>query len=83
MFAVDATVQRSADGGDEKTVVAKTVVDPVKTPTKVDAASLAPRFEFGKLAEDFQLQQAMNQLKGQPVIGAVKSMQAAARADKP
>jgi carboxyl-terminal processing protease len=69
-------------GATTDSVVAKTAVDPAPAPKKVDAASLAPRFEFGKLAEDFQLQQAMNQLKGQPVIGAAKSMQAAAT-DKP
>ncbi|MEO6749292.1 MAG: S41 family peptidase, partial [Casimicrobiaceae bacterium] len=69
--------------GDADAALAKTVVEPPKPPAKVDAASLAPRFEFGKLPEDFQLQQAMNQLKGQPVIGAAKSMQAAATAAKP
>jgi len=70
--------------GDADTALAKAVVvEPPKPPVKVDAASLVPRFEFGKLPEDFQLQQAMNQLKGQPVIGAAKSMQAAASVAKP
>ncbi|HXU51573.1 MAG TPA: S41 family peptidase [Casimicrobiaceae bacterium] len=46
---------------------------------KLDATALAPRFEFGKLPEDFQLVQAMNQLKGLPVSGSAKSMRADAK----
>ena len=34
-----------------------------------------PRFEFGA-AEDFQLQQAMNHLKGEPVIASTKAVAA-------
>ncbi len=49
-----------------------------KKPARSDAAAQAPRFEFGKLGEDFQLQQAMNQLKGQPVIAASKTLSASA-----
>jgi hypothetical protein len=36
-----------------------------------------PRFEFGA-SDDFVLQQAMNHLKGQPVIASTKAMAAAA-----
>ena len=38
----------------------------------------APRFEFGS-ADDFQLTQAMNQLKGQPVIASAKAVSAQAK----
>jgi carboxyl-terminal processing protease len=38
----------------------------------------APRFEFGS-AEDFQLAQAMNHLKGQPVIASSKALSAQAK----
>jgi carboxyl-terminal processing protease len=38
----------------------------------------APRFEFGS-AEDFQLTQAMNHLKGQPVIASAKAVAAQAK----
>jgi len=61
-------------------VVARTTPDTApQAKPKLDAASLAPRFEFGKLPEDFQLEQAMNQLKGLPVSGAAKSMRAEAK----
>ena len=40
---------------------------------KATAEPLAPRFEFGA-ADDFQLAQAMNLLKGQPVVASVKSV---------
>jgi carboxyl-terminal processing protease len=42
---------------------------------KGEAAPPLPRFEFGS-AEDFQLQQAVNHLKGLPVIASVKSIAA-------
>ena len=42
------------------------------------AQPLPPRFEFGA-ADDFQLQQAMNHLKGQPVIASTKSVAAQAK----
>ncbi|HET9341083.1 MAG TPA: S41 family peptidase [Casimicrobiaceae bacterium] len=35
----------------------------------------APRFDFGS-AEDFQLKQAMNHLKGEPVVASIKSVAA-------
>jgi carboxyl-terminal processing protease len=41
-----------------------------------DAQPMPPRFEFGA-ADDFQLAQAMNHLKGQPVIASIKSVAAA------
>jgi carboxyl-terminal processing protease len=42
---------------------------------RVEPASLVPRFQFGD-AEDFQLQQALNQLKGLPVIASTKAVAA-------
>ena len=42
---------------------------------KAAAESTLPRFEFGA-ADDFQLAQAMNHLKGQPVIVSAKSVSA-------
>ncbi len=42
---------------------------------KLEAAALAPRFQFGA-PEDFQLQQALNQLKGLPVIASTKAVAA-------
>src|SRR6185295_6063173 len=41
---------------------------PVPMSEKVEVDTLPPRFQFGTLPEDFQLKQAMNQLKGEPVI---------------
>ena len=41
-----------------------------------------PRFEFGG-DDDFQLKQAMNQLKGLPVIASTKAVQAQATQTKP
>jgi carboxyl-terminal processing protease len=40
---------------------------------RIEPASLVPRFQFGD-TEDFQLQQAMNQLKGLPVIASTKAV---------
>jgi carboxyl-terminal processing protease len=42
-------------------------------------AAAPPRFEFGS-PEDFQLAQAMNQLKGQPVIASTKAVSAQVKA---
>jgi carboxyl-terminal processing protease len=42
---------------------------------RIEPASLVPRFQFGD-AEDFQLQQAMNQLKGLPVTASTKAVAA-------
>jgi carboxyl-terminal processing protease len=49
-----------------------------KPVAKVDAEALPPRFEFGA-NDDFQLKQAMNQLKGLPVTASVKSVAAQAK----
>jgi carboxyl-terminal processing protease len=51
-------------------------------PTKTEPAALAPRFQFGA-PEDFQLQQAMNQLKGLPVITSTKAVAANAVPEAP
>jgi carboxyl-terminal processing protease len=44
-----------------------------------DKAAAAPRFEFGVLPEDFQLRQALNQLKGEPVVASIKAHSAQAK----
>jgi carboxyl-terminal processing protease len=44
-----------------------------------DKPAAAPRFEFGVLPEDFQLRQALNQLKGEPVLASVKALSAQAK----
>jgi carboxyl-terminal processing protease len=49
-----------------------------KSVVKVDAEALLPRFEFGA-NDDFQLKQAMNQLKGLPVTASVKAVAAQAK----
>ena len=49
---------------------------------KAEVAPKLPRFEFGA-ADDFQLQQAMNHLKGQPVVTSTKAMSAANSAVPP
>jgi carboxyl-terminal processing protease len=55
-----------------------------KAPAKADPAAKPeaqaplPRFEFGA-ADDFQLRQAMNHLKGQPVIASTRSLAAQAK----
>jgi len=49
-----------------------------KPVAKVDAEALAPRFEFGA-SDDFQLKQAINQLKGQPVMASSKAVSALAK----
>jgi carboxyl-terminal processing protease len=45
---------------------------------KAEPQPLPPRFEFGA-ADDFQLAQAMNHLKGQPVIASIKTVAAQAK----
>jgi carboxyl-terminal processing protease len=49
-----------------------------KPVAKVDAETLPPRFEFGA-SDDFQLQQAINQLKGQPVTTSGRAVSAQAK----
>ncbi len=46
-----------------------------KPAAKVEAEALPPRFEFGT-ADDFQLKQALNQLKGQPVLASNRALAA-------
>ncbi|HSS69862.1 MAG TPA: S41 family peptidase [Casimicrobiaceae bacterium] len=57
----------------------KAAVSPAKTDAKpvakVDAEALPPRFEFGA-ADDFQLKQAVNQLKGLPINASIKTVSA-------
>jgi carboxyl-terminal processing protease len=57
----------------------KVAVSPAKTDgkpvAKVDAEALPPRFEFGA-ADDFQLTQAVNKLKGLPINASVKTVSA-------
>ena len=60
----------------------QSVATPVKpplpvTPDGVQAAPPPPRIDFGS-DEDFQLKQALNQLKGSPVITSTKALQAQA-----
>jgi carboxyl-terminal processing protease len=52
--------------------------DAEKARTTASGAGAAARFEFGS-AEDFQLTQAMNQLKGQPVIASARAVSAQAK----
>ena len=49
-----------------------------KPVAKVAAEALAPPLDFGS-ADDFQLKQALNQLKGQPVTASVKAVAAQAK----
>jgi carboxyl-terminal processing protease len=51
---------------------------PATTAKPAEAQPQAPRFEFGA-TDDFQLTQAMNHLKGQPVISSTKSLAAQAK----
>lgn len=84
-LAVPGTPGAAADADAAKadTAAAKAALAaPVKTALPKAAPtpeSLVPRFEFGVLPDDFQLRQAMNQLKGEPVVGAIKSLQAEAK----
>ena len=49
-----------------------------RAPQRADAEPQPPRFEFGA-TDDFQLNQALNQLKGQPVVGSSKAVSAQAK----
>ena len=46
-----------------------------KTNEQTASEPQPPRFEFGA-PEDFQLTQAMNHLKGQPVVASTKALSA-------
>jgi len=85
----EANLENHLGTGKSETAVGK-ALDTVKRGSDADAAKAkvppdgaaaqpaAPRFEFGS-AEDFQLTQAMNQLKGQPVIASTKAVSAQAK----
>jgi len=62
-------------GSKAKAVTAKSEAKPAP---KADGDAQPPRFEFGA-PEDFQLKQALNQLKGLPVISSTKAMAAQAK----
>jgi carboxyl-terminal processing protease len=59
-------------------VVAPATTNDGKPAVKIDPEALLPRFEFGA-SDDFQLKQALNQLKGLPVIAAMKAVAAQAK----
>jgi carboxyl-terminal processing protease len=61
----------SSDGA--ATLSIKTPVEKTQEGKKADAAQ--PRLEFGS-ADDFQLKQALNRLKGLPVIASTKAVAA-------
>jgi hypothetical protein len=52
-----------------------------KTNEQEASDSQPPRFEFGA-PEDFQLTQAMNHLKGQPVVASTKALSAQAKPEQ-
>jgi carboxyl-terminal processing protease len=70
-------VPKAAGAKDDE--AAKAAVPAVKASdiNKAEVAPPLPRFEFGA-ADDFQLQQAMNHLKGMPVIASTKAVAASA-----
>ncbi len=68
--ASDTAAAKSGDKTPGKT--------PGKTDEQVAAEPQPPRFEFGA-PEDFQLTQAMNHLKGQPVVASTKALSAQAK----
>ena len=81
----EANLDRHLEGGrepaDPKDVTPARVGEPnsgasatpdAKADATAKAAAAGPRFEFGS-ADDFQLRQAMNHLKGQPVVTSVRA----------
>jgi carboxyl-terminal processing protease len=64
-------------GAKATSAAAQTSVKPDKPAVKTEAAA-PPRFDFGT-QEDFQLQQALNQLKGLPVLATNKALSAQAK----
>jgi hypothetical protein len=72
---VGAVGQPDASLTKTKAAAASTAKADGKAAQKVDAEALPPRFEFGA-ADDFQLKQAVNQLKGQPVNASIKAVSA-------
>ena len=77
-----------AERAAEKAAAEKAASDKPANPAAPDksgtteGAKLAapPRFDFGSITDDFQLQQAINHLKGQPVIASIRAVAAAATA---
>ena len=53
------------------------------TQDRDDKTPPPPRFDFGAPAEDFQLRQAINHLKGEPVIASVRTQSAAVATPPP
>ena len=51
---------------------------PRKDAPKPENAPPAPRFDFGSATDDFQLRQAINHLKGEPVVVSIRAQTAAA-----
>ena len=84
----EANLENHLDTGRSETAAAKAIEtlkrgekDAAKPPGAGPGAAAQPappRFEFGS-TEDFQLTQAMNQLKGQPVIASAKAVSALAK----
>jgi carboxyl-terminal processing protease len=82
----EANLENHLDTGKKESSAAKAVetlkranADAAKPPAAgTEAQSAAPRIVFGS-AEDFQLSQAMNQLKGLPVIASAKAVSAQAK----
>ena len=68
------TAAAMGDAGGKAAVVAVPQIKPGDL-NKAEVAPLLPRFEFGA-DDDFQLQQAMNHLKGAPVIASTKAVAA-------
>jgi carboxyl-terminal processing protease len=75
----EAAVAKAVEAAKALEAAKRSSADAAKAPAQPagTAAPLLPRFEFGS-TEDFQLQQAMNQLKGQPVIASTKAVSALA-----
>jgi carboxyl-terminal processing protease len=83
----EANLENHLGTGRSETSAAKAVetlkkneseADKSKTQPSGAAAAAPPRFEFGS-TDDFQLTQAMNQLKGLPVIASAKAVSAQAK----
>jgi carboxyl-terminal processing protease len=51
---------------------------PSSGPEKEEKLPPPPRFDFGAPNEDFQLRQALNHLKGEPVVASIRTQQAQA-----
>ncbi|GIK85698.1 MAG: peptidase S41 [Betaproteobacteria bacterium] len=51
---------------------------PRPAPEREEKAPPPPRFDFGSPSDDFQLRQALNHLKGEPVVASVRTQSAAA-----